>query len=106
MKLANRKLYLIAAAISALAKVKLAEAGLMSSNPAVLEILAVAIRKGFDTPEKAAFAHIHPELRTRVLIHEFFMRRVGAREPVINQDFRDVMRHIEAVLAFADPEAD
>ena len=62
--------------------------------------------KGFDTPEKAAFAHIHPELRTRVLIHEFFMRRVGAREPVINQDFRDVMRHIEAVLAFADPEAD
>ena len=54
MKLANRKLYLIAAAISALAKVKLAEAGLMSSNPAVLEILAVAIRNGDLSPENSS----------------------------------------------------
>lgn len=98
LKLANRKFYMIAAAISELAKIKLAETGTVSPTPAVLEILAIAIRKGFDTPEKVAFAYIHPELRTRVLAHQDFLRRVGVREPFIGQDFKAVITYVEAIL--------
>ena len=98
LKLANRKFYMIAAAISELAKIKLAETGTVSPTPAVLEILAIAIRKGFDTPEKVAFAYIHPELRTRVLAHQDFLRRVGVREPFVGQDFKAVITYVEAIL--------
>ena len=72
----------------------------------MLEVFAFAIRRGFDSPEKVAFAHIYPELRTRVLTDQSFSRRVGKHEMMVGHDFRSIMRHIEAILAFTDPETD
>jgi hypothetical protein len=106
LKLVNWHLYMIAAAIAELAKVKLAAAGRETANPAVLEILAIALRRGLDTPEKVAFAHRNPTIRTRVGIHSAFERRLGVVEPLLGRSFRDVLGHIDARLAFADADLD
>jgi hypothetical protein len=53
----NRRFYMIAGALTALVQHELQEAAKVSANPAVLEILAIAIRKGLNSPEKVAFAH-------------------------------------------------
>lgn len=99
LKLVNRRLYLVAAAIAELAKSKLNEAGKVSSNPAVLEILAIALRKGLDSPEKAAFAHLHPAIRTRVGVHQAFDQRLGTIALRPAQSFRDVIQRVQAVIA-------
>lgn len=104
LKLANRRLYMVAAAVSELAKVRLAEAGAVSANPAVLEVLAVAFRKGFDTPEKVAFAQLSPKIRSRVLVHKAYARRFGAPEPVGGRDYRAVLSSAELRLSFAHPD--
>jgi hypothetical protein len=101
LKLANRRFYIIAAAIAELAKVKLVAVGREAANPAVLEILAVAVRRGFDTPEKAAFAHLNPSIRTRVGLHRAFGKQLGIVEPMLGRPFRDVLSHIETRLLFA-----
>jgi ATP-dependent RNA helicase HelY len=101
LKLANRRLYMLAAAVAELGKVKLAVAGREAANPAVLEILAIAFRRGFDTPEKAAFAHRRSEIRTRVGIHRAFQDQLGAVEPLLGQRFREVLEHVDNLLLFA-----
>jgi ATP-dependent RNA helicase HelY len=104
LKLVSWHLYMIAAAIAELAKVKLAAAGREPANPAVLEILAIALRRGVDTPEKAAFAHRNPSIRTRVGIHRAFNRRFGALEAILGRSFQDVLGDIDARLVFADAD--
>jgi ATP-dependent RNA helicase HelY len=106
LKLANRRFYMIAAAIAELAKVKLVAASREAANPAVLEILAVALRRGFDTPEKAAFAHLNPSIRTRVGLHRAFGERLGVVEPMLGRPFRDVLSNIETQLLFANLDLD
>lgn len=100
LKLANRRLYLIAAAIAELAKEKLAAVNLAAVNPAVLEILPIAVRRGWDTPEKAAFAHRHPAIRGRVAAHRAFEARLGAMVPTVGRTFSEVLTHLDAHLAF------
>jgi hypothetical protein len=100
-KLANRRLYIIFVAVAELAKLRSAAAEIPIANRALIEILPIAIRKGYDSAEKAAFAHINPILRTRVGVHRAFQRRLGAMELVGGQTFQEVMRHVEVVLAFA-----
>ena len=102
LKLANRRFYMISAAIAELAKVKLASTGREPANPAVLEILAVALRRGFDTPEKAAFAHLNPSIRTRVGLHRAFDKQLGGIEPLMGRSFLVVLNHIETRLLFAN----
>src|SRR5688572_15905627 len=72
----------------------------VSENPAVLEILAYAIRRGLDTPDKEAFAYRTPSARSRVLIHRQFAEKVGNRPPTLGGDFQRVMSQLDAVLAF------
>jgi hypothetical protein len=72
----------------------------VAANPAVLEILAYAIRRGLDSPEKVAFAYRTPSTRSRVLLHRAFAEKIGDREPMLGSDFEHVMRHLDAVLAF------
>jgi len=43
---------------------------IIAGNPAVLEILAYAIRRGLDSPEKVAFAYRTSSARSRVLLIE------------------------------------
>src|SRR6185312_4432004 len=51
LKVVNRRLYMIAAAVAELAKGKHTELGVPDPFPALLESLAFALRSGFDTPE-------------------------------------------------------
>jgi ATP-dependent RNA helicase HelY len=69
LKLVNRQLYMISAALAELAKGKFVDSSIEDPFPALLECLAYAVRRGFDTPEKLAFAHLRPELRTRIGVH-------------------------------------
>jgi ATP-dependent RNA helicase HelY len=99
-QIANRQLYIVAAAASEVIRQTLAAKEKVAANPAVLEILAYAIRRGLDSPEKVAFAYRLANARSRVLLHRAFAERIGDRPPVLGSDFEQVMRHLEAVLAF------
>jgi stage V sporulation protein SpoVS len=100
LKLANRQLYMVAAAIAELVKEKLAALEVQAVNPAVLEILAIAIRRGWDTPEKAAFAYRHPAIRGRVAAHRAYADRLGAPAPTLGRTFAEVLDLLDAQLAF------
>jgi hypothetical protein len=104
LKLANRSLYLIAASIVEVAKIVLVAAGIDASQPAVLETLAVAIRKGLDTPDKIAFAYRRPNLRSRVLIHRGFATLLGAPAETAGFDYATVLTQTTARLDFAQVE--
>ncbi|GAB5373830.1 MAG: hypothetical protein AcusKO_02920 [Acuticoccus sp.] len=95
---------MVAAAASEVIKQALAAKGQVAVNPAVLEILAYAIRRGLDSPEKVAFAYRTPSARSRVLLHRAFAEKVGEREPMLGHDFEQVMRQLDAVLAFGSPD--
>jgi len=97
-QIANRQLYMVAAAASEVIRQTLAAKGKVTANPAVLEILAYAIRRGLDSPEKVAFAYRYPNARSRVLLHRAFTDKLGDRPPLLGYDFEQVMRHLDAVL--------
>lgn len=99
-QIANRQLYMIAAAATEVIRQTLLTKDKVAANPAVLEILAYAIRRGLDSPEKVAFAYRTPSARSRVLLHRAFAEKIGDREPMLGSDFEQVMRHLDAVLAF------
>jgi len=99
-RIANRQLYMVAAAAAEVIRQTLATKEVVAANPAVLEILAYAIRRGLDSPEKVAFAYRTPSARSRVLLHRAFVEKIGDREPMLGSDFEGVMRHLDAVLAF------
>lgn len=99
-KIANRQLYMVAAAAAEVLRQTLAAKEGVAANPAVLEILAYAIRHGLDSPEKVAFAYRTQSARSRVILHRAFAGKVGDRPPVLGADFEQVMRHLDAVLAF------
>ena len=97
---------MIAAALAELAKVKLAEAGREPENPAVLEIFAIAMRRGFDSAEKVAFAHRNASIRTRVGLHRAYTDRLGAMAPLLGRSFREVLGYVDARLAFGIDDVD
>ncbi len=99
-QIANRQLYMVAAAAAQVIQQTLAAKGQIAANPAALEILAYAIRRGLDFPEKVAFAYRTPSARSRVLLHRAFAEKVGERQPILGHDFEQVMRHLDTVLAF------
>ena len=99
-RIANRQLYMVAAAAAEVIRQTLTTKEKVAANPAVIEILAYAIRRGLDSPEKVAFAYRTPSARSRVLIHRAFAENIGDREPLLGSDFEGVMRHLDAVLAF------
>lgn len=100
LRLMNRRFYMIAGAITALVQNALQEAEKVSPNPAVLEILSVAIRKGLDSPDKVAFAHRKTALRSRVAIHRSYHELMPNRSDQVGADFQTVLRSIDAHLAF------
>lgn len=98
--IANRQLYMVASAAAEVINQTLTAKGKVAANPAVLEILAYAIRRGLDSPEKVAFAYRTPSARSRVLLHRAFAEKVGDRPPMLGFNFEHVMRHLDAVLTF------
>jgi ATP-dependent RNA helicase HelY len=101
LKLANRSLYLVAASMAEVARVTYAGLGITAPQPAVLETLPVAIRKGLDTPDKIAFAYRQPSIRSRVLLHERFASTLGAPSNLAGLDYATVLAHTTARLAFS-----
>ena len=99
LRLMNRRFYMIAGAATALVQHVLAENGRISPNPAVLEILGVAVRKGLDLPEKVAFAHRSPSIRSRVVLHRSYAARTVNRPDLLGADFQTILRSIDAHLA-------
>jgi hypothetical protein len=101
LKVANRSLYLVAASMVEVARSVLTELGLVAPQPSVLEALAVAIRKGLDTPDKVAFAHLRPSIRSRVLLHSRFTATLGDPLPLQGQDYLTVLEQTNTRLMFA-----
>jgi hypothetical protein len=98
LRIMNRRFYLIASAAAALVREKLAAEDRVSANPAVLEVLGVAARKGLDSPEKVAFANRSPAIRSRVLIHRGYAERIGHPPEQEGADFQTIARSIDAHL--------
>lgn len=101
LKFVARKLYMVAGAVSTLAIAIEAEDAPFEAVPAVLGTLALAIRRGVDSPAKLALAQLRPELRSRVVLHERFALEC-ADFPIDDQlDFVGVIRIVRAQLEFA-----
>lgn len=100
LRLANRTLYMIATATSELAREILVRLDKDSANPAALEVLGVAIRKGLDSPDKVAFSYLSPTLRTRIAIHRDYAVQFSARPPAMGQDYQAVLNSLDAAMAF------
>lgn len=100
LRLMNRRFYLIAGVLTALVQHALQRTERSAGNPAVLEILAVAVRKGLDSPEKVAFALRSASLRSRVKIHEQYAKRFPNYAHQLGADFQGILRSVDALLAF------
>ena len=101
LKLANRSLYLIVAAVAEAARVVLSRNPGTAFQPAVLETLPIAFRKGLDAPDKVAFAAIETQLRSRVVIHRTFAQRLGAPVALHGRDFAAIKDDVSMRLAFS-----
>jgi superfamily II DNA/RNA helicase len=99
-QIANRQLYMVATAAAQIIGQTISEKGKITVFPAVLEILGYAIRRGLDSPAKVAFSYRMPTIRSRVLLHRRFAEKIGNPAPQQGADFEQVMRYIDAVLAF------
>ncbi len=101
LKLANRRLYLVAASIVDVARLTFSSQDVTPPQPAVLETLSVAIRKGLDTPDKIAFAYRRPNIRSRVFLHRDFASTLGAPADNSGLDYAAVLSQTTARLLFA-----
>ncbi|MEO9341044.1 hypothetical protein ABFT80_27005 [Mesorhizobium sp. SB112] len=79
----NRLFYMITGALTALVQHALQEAEKVVANPAALEVLSVAVRKGLETPDKVAFAHRSTMIRSRVVMHRSYANRSASSVQVI-----------------------
>jgi len=100
LKLLNRRFYMIAGALTALVQNALQQTEKVSANPAAVEVLSIAIRKGLDSPDKVAFAHRSTTIRSRVVMHLTYAERLPNRLDQMGADFQTILRSIDAHLAF------
>ncbi|KEF40797.1 MAG: hypothetical protein ER33_15120 [Cyanobium sp. CACIAM 14] len=100
MRLMNRRLYMIAGALSVLVQHALNEAGQVSANPAALEILPIAIRKGLASPEQVAFALRSPMIRSRVVLHRTYTQQFSSHQDLMGTDFQTVLHSVDARIGF------
>ncbi|HVK41190.1 MAG TPA: DEAD/DEAH box helicase [Phenylobacterium sp.] len=105
LKVVHRNLYIVATALAELAKQRLplAADGTRSPPPAVLEVLAYALRTGFNTPDKTAYHQLHPEIRTRVGLHQAFEALLGGGNPSPDESYLGVYKHVKVIkMLFED----
>lgn len=101
LKLANRRLYLIFSAIAETATALYAEKEQACPQPSVLETLAVAIRKGFDSPVKVAFDQSQTIRLSRVRTHAAYAQMITNPPALEGQTFEAVLHEIEIRRLFA-----
>jgi ATP-dependent RNA helicase HelY len=70
------------------------------AEPSLFKVSPTAFRKGFDTPDKIAFAQVRSQIRSRVLVHQAFSREIG--EPIDFQarTYIDLVDLVNMRLAF------
>jgi hypothetical protein len=106
LKVVGRNLYMVATAVSELAKRRLAQtAEGVVQIPAVIDILAYALRAGFDSAAKTAFHHLHKDIRTRVEAHTRFREFTGNGEIDDGGTFSEVFDRLQVrllLLGFED----
>jgi ATP-dependent RNA helicase HelY len=98
LKLANRRLYLIFSSVAEIAKQIYSAADIAVPQMSVLETLAVAIRKGFDTPDKVAYDHIQRTIRSRVVAHASFANAFPTPLMLQGQSYQIVMDQVSMRL--------
>jgi ATP-dependent RNA helicase HelY len=101
LKLANRNFYLIASAISEIARSLAIKNSLVVPQPSVLETFGAAMRKGLDSPRKVAFAHLRPKIRSRVAVHSTFHRILGQPTPLNGANYETILSQTATLLMFA-----
>lgn len=73
-----------------------------AASIAITECLATGIRRGFDTPNKLAFADIKRSFISRVQAHEAFAQVVAHPPEFANtEDYQQVIDRMRAYLAFS-----
>lgn len=102
LKLCTRRFYLIFSALAEMATALYTEKEQACPQPSVLETLAVAVRKGFDTPQKIAFDHAQTTKMSRVRTHAAFAQKVTNPPVLAGQTFEVLLDQIETRLLFAD----
>lgn len=108
LKVVNRNLYIVATALAELAKQRLPVGadGTRADPPAVLEILAYALRTGFNTPDKTAFHQLRPDIRTRVGLHRAFQAIFGEGTPCPDESYLEVYKHVQAIKLLTEDDGD
>jgi ATP-dependent RNA helicase HelY len=101
LKVCNRRLYLIFSALAEIATALCAERELPYPQPSVLETLAVAVRKGFDSPQKIAFDHAQVTKMSRVRTHAAYTQTITKPPALAGQTFEMLLSQIETRMLFA-----
>jgi ATP-dependent RNA helicase HelY len=101
LKLANRRLYLIASAIGEIARQLYEERETAPPQPSVLETLSVAVRKGLDTPQKIAYDQLSSTRRSRARIHSSFAQDVPNPADLRGHTYEVVLNEMRARLLFS-----
>lgn len=74
----------------------------LTTTPAI-DCLATAVRRGFDSPAKIAFAELRTGLLSRVDVHTAFAAQVADIDVVADAvEYGDVKTRMEAFLSFMD----
>lgn len=84
-----------------IAKQLYAEREMAPPQPSVLETLAVAIRKGLDTPQKIAYDQASAIRRSRVRSHASFTQDIPNPPDLAGQPYEVLLHQIETRVLFA-----
>jgi ATP-dependent RNA helicase HelY len=98
LRIANRRLYMIAAAISDITQRRLVEASVLHPNHAALETLAISIRKGYYCPEQVAFAYLSPKICSRVLVHQAYKEKFDKGIGTLHRDYQTALSYVRSRL--------
>jgi hypothetical protein len=89
----------IAGLVARAAKDAVATGDVSGTSAAFTDCLATAVRRGFDSPEKVAFAELRTGILSRVNMHEAFAAQVGERISVSgDDDYAAVKAKVEAII--------
>ena len=93
----------IAGLVVRAAKSAIAAGEFSGTSVAVIDCLATAVRRGFDTPEKIAFAELRLRILSRVDVHNAFEAQIGERVLVSDDDdYATVKARVGTCLSLID----
>jgi hypothetical protein len=95
----------IAGLVARAAKAAMLAGEISGSSVGVVDCLATAVRRGFDTPEKIAFAELRLRILSRVDMHNVFAAQIAERVSVSDDDdYAAVKAKVGAFLRLIDDD--